>query len=70
MTPCMAIYDTMESIKSPVGTLALGYAYNNAGFLLGAGTKVVILNYKQQSLLKLLISHVFALAYRLCSMCI
>jgi hypothetical protein len=36
----MAIYDTMESIKSPVGTLALGYAYNNAGFLLGAGAKV------------------------------
>jgi hypothetical protein len=35
----MAIYDTMESIKSPVGTLALGYAYNNAGFLLGAGAK-------------------------------
>ncbi|CAK9209221.1 unnamed protein product [Sphagnum troendelagicum] len=39
ITPTMAIYDTMESIKSPVGTLALGYAYNNAGFLLGAGSK-------------------------------
>lgn len=39
ITPSMAIYDTMESIKSPVGTLALGYAYNTAGFLLGAGSK-------------------------------
>lgn len=39
ITPCMAIYDTMESIKSPVGTLALGYAYNNAGLLLAAGAK-------------------------------
>jgi len=37
----MAIYDTMESIKSPVGTLALGYAYNNAGLLLAAGAKVL-----------------------------
>ncbi|KAG6542678.1 hypothetical protein Mapa_015913 [Marchantia paleacea] len=39
MTPCMAIYDTMDSIKSEVGTLALGYAYNNAGLLLSAGAK-------------------------------
>eukprot|EP00249_Psilotum_nudum_P036842 c8864_g1_i1 orf=123-983(+) len=39
MTPSLAIYDTMESLKSPVGTLALGYAYNIAGFLLAAGTK-------------------------------
>lgn len=39
ITPCMAIYDTMESIRSPVGTLALGYAYNNAGLLLAAGAK-------------------------------
>lgn len=39
ITPCMAIYDTIESIKSPVGTLALGYAYNNAGLLLAAGAK-------------------------------
>jgi len=39
ITPCMAIFDTMESIKSPVGTLALGYAYNNAGLLLAAGAK-------------------------------
>lgn len=40
ITPSMALYDTMDSLKSPVGTLALGYAYNTAGFLLAAGTKV------------------------------
>eukprot|EP00475_Leptophrys_vorax_P040383 TRINITY_DN74757_c0_g1_i1.p1 TRINITY_DN74757_c0_g1~~TRINITY_DN74757_c0_g1_i1.p1 ORF type:complete len:453 (+),score=-37.80 TRINITY_DN74757_c0_g1_i1:62-1360(+) len=39
LTPTLALYDTIGSIKSPVGTLALGYAYNNAGFLLAAGTK-------------------------------
>eukprot|EP01018_Ginkgo_biloba_P033334 Gb_34615 [translate_table: standard] len=39
VTPCMAIYDTMESLKSPIGTLCLGYAYNLAGFLLAAGAK-------------------------------
>eukprot|EP00250_Pteridium_aquilinum_P003338 c13655_g1_i1 orf=295-1149(-) len=39
VTPSMALYDTMDSIKSPVGTLALGYAYNIAGFLLAAGAK-------------------------------
>ncbi|CAM6084818.1 unnamed protein product [Calypogeia fissa] len=39
LTPSMAIYDTIHSIKSPVGTLALGYAYNNAGLLLSAGEK-------------------------------
>jgi ATP-dependent protease ClpP protease subunit len=41
LTPSMAIYDTIQSIKSPVGTLALGYAYNNAGLLLSAGAKVL-----------------------------
>ena len=40
LTPTLALYDTIRSIKSPVGTLALGYAYNNAGFLLAAGEKV------------------------------
>ena len=40
VTPSMALYDTMDSLKSPMGTLALGYAYNTAGFLLAAGTKV------------------------------
>ncbi|KAJ7532212.1 hypothetical protein O6H91_14G077500 [Diphasiastrum complanatum] len=39
ITPSMALYDTMESIKSPVGTVAVGYAYNTAGFLLAAGNK-------------------------------
>lgn len=36
----MAIYDTMQSLKSPVGTHCVGYAYNLAGFLLAAGEKV------------------------------
>ncbi|OVA06791.1 ClpP [Macleaya cordata] len=39
LTPCMAIYDTMQSLKSPVGTHCVGYAYNLAGFLLAAGDK-------------------------------
>lgn len=36
----MAIYDTMQSLKSPVATNCVGYAYNLAGFLLAAGEKV------------------------------
>ena len=40
LTPSMAIYDTMQSLKSPVGTHCVGYAYNLAGFLLAAGEKV------------------------------
>ncbi|KAK1326549.1 hypothetical protein QJS10_CPA01g02640 [Acorus calamus] len=39
LTPSMAIYDTMQSLKSPVGTQCLGYAYNLAGFILAAGEK-------------------------------
>ncbi|KAK6935265.1 Clp protease proteolytic subunit /Translocation-enhancing protein TepA [Dillenia turbinata] len=39
LTPSMAIYDTMQSLKSPVGTHCIGYAYNLAGFLLAAGEK-------------------------------
>lgn len=38
----MAIYDTMQSLKSPVGTHCVGYAYNLAAFLLSAGEKVII----------------------------
>lgn len=38
----MAIYDTMQSLKSPVGTHCVGYAYSLAGFLLAAGEKVYI----------------------------
>ncbi|KHG15594.1 ATP-dependent Clp protease proteolytic subunit-related 2, chloroplastic -like protein [Gossypium arboreum] len=41
LTPSLAIYDTMESLKSPVGTHCVGYAYNLAGFLLAAGEKVI-----------------------------
>ncbi|KAK8341944.1 hypothetical protein V6Z11_A08G202600 [Gossypium hirsutum] len=40
LTPSLAIYDTMESLKSPVGTHCVGYAYNLAGFLLAAGEKI------------------------------
>ncbi|XP_042514567.1 ATP-dependent Clp protease proteolytic subunit-related protein 2, chloroplastic [Macadamia integrifolia] len=39
LTPSMAIYDTMQSLKSPVCTHCVGYAYSLAGFLLAAGEK-------------------------------
>ncbi|CAL9146252.1 ATP-dependent Clp protease proteolytic subunit-related protein 2, chloroplastic-like [Musa acuminata AAA Group] len=39
LTPSMAIYDTMQSLKSPVATHCIGHAYNMAGFLLAAGEK-------------------------------
>ncbi|XP_028070947.1 ATP-dependent Clp protease proteolytic subunit-related protein 2, chloroplastic-like isoform X4 [Camellia sinensis] len=39
LTPSMAVYDTMQSLKSPVGTHCVGYAYNLAGFLVAAGEK-------------------------------
>ncbi|OIT03158.1 atp-dependent clp protease proteolytic subunit-related protein 2, chloroplastic, partial [Nicotiana attenuata] len=39
LTPSMAIYDTMQSMKSAVGTHCVGYDYNLAGFLLVAGEK-------------------------------
>lgn len=39
VTPCMSLYDTMQSLKSPIGTLCLGYAFNLSGFLLAAGAK-------------------------------
>lgn len=39
LTPSMAIFDTMQSLQSPVGTHCVGYAYNLAGFLLTAGEK-------------------------------
>ena len=41
LTPSLAIYDTMQSLKSPVGTNCLGFAYNLASFLLAAGEKVI-----------------------------
>ena len=43
LTPSLAIYDTMQSLKSPVGTHCVGYAYNLAGFILAAGEKVMVL---------------------------
>ncbi|VFQ87604.1 unnamed protein product [Cuscuta campestris] len=39
LTPCLAIYDTMQSIKNPVCTHCVGYAYHLSGFLLAAGEK-------------------------------
>ncbi|XP_048231123.1 ATP-dependent Clp protease proteolytic subunit-related protein 2, chloroplastic isoform X2 [Ricinus communis] len=39
LTPTLAIYDTMQSLKSPVGTHCVGFAYNLAGFILAAGEK-------------------------------
>ncbi|XLR03527.1 hypothetical protein HN51_058352 [Arachis hypogaea] len=35
----LAIYDTMQSLQSPVTTHCVGYAYNLAAFLLAAGEK-------------------------------
>lgn len=43
----MAIYDTMQSLQSPVGTHCVGYAYNLAGFLLAAGEKVIYVPQKK-----------------------
>ncbi|KAL5751019.1 hypothetical protein ACOSP7_025622 [Xanthoceras sorbifolium] len=39
LTPSLAVYDTMQSLKSPIGTQCVGYAYNLAAFLLVAGEK-------------------------------
>ena len=39
LNPIMAIYDTMQSLKSLVGTHCVGYAYNLAGFLFAAGER-------------------------------
>lgn len=39
LTPVMAIYDTMQSLQSPVATHCLGYAYNMAAYILAAGEK-------------------------------
>ncbi|XP_020978542.1 ATP-dependent Clp protease proteolytic subunit-related protein 2, chloroplastic isoform X1 [Arachis ipaensis] len=39
LTPSLAIYDTMQSLQSPVTTHCVGYAYNLAAFLLAAGEK-------------------------------
>ncbi|WCJ31420.1 ATP-dependent Clp protease proteolytic subunit [Euphorbia peplus] len=39
LTPTLALYDTMQSLKCPVATHCVGFAYNLAGFLLAAGEK-------------------------------
>ncbi|KAL6006802.1 hypothetical protein ACLOJK_032297 [Asimina triloba] len=39
ITPCMSLYDTLQSLESPVGTHCMGYAYNLAGFILAGGDK-------------------------------
>ncbi|CAH9132096.1 unnamed protein product [Cuscuta epithymum] len=39
LTPCMAIYDTMQTLRNPVCTHCVGLAYHLAGFLLAAGDK-------------------------------
>ncbi|XP_022995667.1 ATP-dependent Clp protease proteolytic subunit-related protein 2, chloroplastic-like [Cucurbita maxima] len=39
LTPSLAIYDTMQSLKSSVRTHCVGYAYDLAAFLLAAGEK-------------------------------
>ncbi|GAQ82442.1 ATP-dependent Clp protease proteolytic subunit [Klebsormidium nitens] len=39
ISPALAIYDTMTSLKSQVGTVAFGHAWSIAAFLLAAGTK-------------------------------
>lgn len=39
LTPCMALYDTMQSLQTPVATHCIGQAYNLAAFLLAAGVK-------------------------------
>ncbi|GJV84096.1 zinc finger, CCHC-type containing protein [Tanacetum coccineum] len=40
LTPSMEIYDTMQSLQSPIGTHYVGYAYNLAGFLLASAKKL------------------------------
>ncbi|XP_058764012.1 ATP-dependent Clp protease proteolytic subunit-related protein 2, chloroplastic-like [Vicia villosa] len=39
LTPCMALYDTMQSLKTPIATHCIGQAYNFSAFLLAAGEK-------------------------------
>ncbi|XP_027335367.1 ATP-dependent Clp protease proteolytic subunit-related protein 2, chloroplastic isoform X2 [Abrus precatorius] len=39
VTPSLAIYDTMQSLQSPVATHCVGFAYNLATFILAAGEK-------------------------------
>ncbi|GKD69026.1 ATP-dependent Clp protease proteolytic subunit-related protein 2, chloroplastic-like protein, partial [Tanacetum coccineum] len=42
----LLIYDTMQSLQSPIDNHCVGYAYNLAGFLLAAGEMVMHLFFK------------------------
>ncbi|KAM7257915.1 hypothetical protein ACFE04_013656 [Oxalis oulophora] len=42
LTPSLAIYDTMQSLASPVTTHCVGYAYHLAAFLVAAGEKAAL----------------------------
>ncbi|MFS7973674.1 putative endopeptidase Clp [Helianthus anomalus] len=50
LTPSMAIYDTMQSLQSPIGTHYVGYAYNLVGFLLAAGENVILFSFSTTTL--------------------
>ncbi|KAI5016540.1 hypothetical protein ZWY2020_006391 [Hordeum vulgare] len=39
LTPCMALYDTMLSLNSPICAHCLGFAFNLTGFILVVGQK-------------------------------
>ncbi|CAK8562799.1 unnamed protein product [Lathyrus sativus] len=39
LTPCMALYDTMQSLQTPIATHCVGQAYNLSTYLLAAGVK-------------------------------
>lgn len=39
LTPCMTLYDTMQSLQTPIATHCFGQAYNLAAFILAAGEK-------------------------------
>jgi hypothetical protein len=63
----MALYDTMLSLKSPIGTHCLGFAFNLAGFILAAGQKVLAVKYQPISAICFLNAHydVFTILYNL-----
>ncbi|KAM0061932.1 putative endopeptidase Clp [Helianthus debilis subsp. tardiflorus] len=53
LTPSMAIYDTMQSLQSPIGTHCVGYPYNLADFLLAAGEKAYDIQNEANELLRI-----------------
>lgn len=40
LTPSLALYDTMQSLQSPIATYCIGFAYNLAALVLAGGEKV------------------------------